>query len=155
MVNFGKWSHVHLKRIVCLLGKVYVCVCNYINFIPIFPCHCLSSVHYSISYYWEKHVNIPFVCVCVCVGLFVTPWTAAHQAPLSMEFSRVGCHFLLQGIFSTQGSKLHLLRLLHCRQVLYRLSHQRSLLIPFSSVQFSSSVMSDSLRPHVNSLTMR
>ena len=23
-----------------------------------------------------------------CVGLFVTPWTVAHQAPLSMEFSR-------------------------------------------------------------------
>ena len=33
------------------------------------------------------------VCVCVCVCLvisnsFVTPWTVAHQAPLSMEFSR-------------------------------------------------------------------
>ena len=23
-----------------------------------------------------------------CVGLFVTPWTVAHQAPLSMGFSR-------------------------------------------------------------------
>ena len=29
------------------------------------------------------------VCVCVCcVRLFVTPWTVAHQAPLSMKFSR-------------------------------------------------------------------
>ena len=32
------------------------------------------------------------VCVCVCVlshvQLFATPWTLAHQAPLSMEFSR-------------------------------------------------------------------
>ena len=34
------------------------------------------------------------VCVCVrtqslsCVQLFVTPWTVARQAPLSMEFSR-------------------------------------------------------------------
>ena len=28
----------------------------------------------------------------------------------------VGCHFLLQGIFPTQGSNLHLLR---CRQILY------------------------------------
>ena len=31
-------------------------------------------------------------CVCVqlldCVRLFVTPWTVAHKAPLSMEFSR-------------------------------------------------------------------
>ena len=32
----------------------------------------------------------------------------------------VGCHFLLQGIFSTQGSNL---RLLPCRQMLYCLSH--------------------------------
>ena len=23
-----------------------------------------------------------------CVQLFVTPWTVAHKAPLSMEFSR-------------------------------------------------------------------
>ena len=33
----------------------------------------------------------------------------------------VGCHFLLQGIFSTQGS---ILGLPHCRQTLYHLSHQ-------------------------------
>ena len=34
----------------------------------------------------------------------------------------VGCHFLLQGIFPTQGSNLGLL---HCRQMLYHLSHLR------------------------------
>ena len=32
------------------------------------------------------------MCVCVmslsCVQLFATQWTVAHQAPLSMEFSR-------------------------------------------------------------------
>ena len=37
---------------------------------------------------------------------FVTPRTAARQAPLSMGFSRqdtgVGCHVLLQGLFLTQ-----------------------------------------------------
>ena len=42
------------------------------------------------------------------VQLFVTPRTVAHQAPLSMGVSRkntgVGGHFLLQGIFPTQGS---------------------------------------------------
>ena len=32
----------------------------------------------------------------------------------------MGCHFLLQGIFPTQGSNPGLL---HCRQTLYRLSH--------------------------------
>ena len=35
----------------------------------------------------------------------------------------VGCHFLLQGIFPTQGSNPGLL---HCRQTLYPLSHQGS-----------------------------
>ena len=38
----------------------------------------------------------------------------ACKAPLSMGFSskntEVGCHFLLQGIFLTQGSNLHLLQ---------------------------------------------
>ena len=38
----------------------------------------------------------------------------------------VGCHFLLQGIFSTQGSNPRLLHLLHCRLILYALSHQGS-----------------------------
>ena len=31
----------------------------------------------------------------------------------------VGCHFLLQETFLTQGSNLHHLCLLHCRQILY------------------------------------
>ena len=51
------------------------------------------------------------------------PWTVAHQAPVSMGFSRqdtgVGCHALLMRIFLTQRSILHLLCLLHCRQILY------------------------------------
>ena len=53
------------------------------------------------------------------VQLFVTSWTVAHQAPLCPwsfpgKNTGVGCHFLLQGIFPTQGSNsclLHLLRL--------------------------------------------
>ena len=61
------------------------------------------------------------------VRLFATPWTAAHQAPLSMGFSRqnirVSSHFLLQGIFPTPGWNLCLL---NCRQILYCLSHQGS-----------------------------
>ena len=63
-----------------------------------------------------------FICsVCVLshisrVPLFATIWTVACQAPLSVGFSRqegVGCHALLQGIFLTEGSNLHLLHLLH------------------------------------------
>ena len=74
--------------------------------------------------------NVLYLCVRVelsRIQLFATPWSVAGQAPLSMEFSRqdtgVGGHFLLQGIFLTQGSNLGLL---HCRQILYKLSHQGS-----------------------------
>ena len=38
----------------------------------------------------------------------------------------MGCHFLLQGIFLTQGSNLGFL---HCRQILYHLSHQGSVAV--------------------------
>ena len=44
---------------------------------------------------------------------FATPWTEAHQAPLSMGFPRQehwsGLSFLFQGIFLTQGSNPYLL----------------------------------------------
>ena len=74
----------------------------------------------------------------------VTPWTVAHQASLSMGFSRqeywkparllcpwdspgkntvVGCHFLLQRIFLTQESNPGLP---HCRQMIYQLSYEGS-----------------------------
>ena len=59
-----------------------------------------------------------------CIRLLATPLTVAYQAPLSMEFSRqntgVGCHSPLQETFWTQGSNQGLL---HCRQILYCLSH--------------------------------
>ena len=61
------------------------------------------------------------------VRLFATPWSVTHQDPLSMEFSGkntgVGCHFLLQGIFLTQGLNPGLL---YWRQILYLLSHKGS-----------------------------
>ena len=51
------------------------------------------------------------------VQLFATLWTIAHQAPLSMGYPRQeylgGLHALLQGIFPPQGSKSHLMSLLH------------------------------------------
>ena len=52
------------------------------------------------------------------VQLYVTLWTAARQAPLSMGFSRQeywsrGCHALLQGIFPIQVSNPHFFCLLH------------------------------------------
>ena len=65
-----------------------------------------------------KMIQVMQVPVCFSrVQLFEALWTVARQAPLSMGFSSQeygsGLHALLQGIFSTQGSYLCLLRLLH------------------------------------------
>ena len=67
---------------------------------------------------WESEINVG----CVCAQppsrapLFEAPWPVAHQAPLPWDFpgrnTGVSCHFLLQGIFLTQGSNLRLLGLL-------------------------------------------
>ena len=47
----------------------------------------VSFIHIDDIFYSNK-----IVCVCsvtqLCLTLSVTPWTAAHQAPLSMAFSR-------------------------------------------------------------------
>ena len=61
----------------------------------------------------------------------VTPWTIACQAPVSMGFhrknTRAGCHFLLQGIFSTQGSNPCLL---HWQADSLPLSHRVAQTLP-------------------------
>ena len=63
-----------------------------------------------------------------CVRLFETPWTVAHQVPLSMGFSRQGywsgLPFPSPGIFLTQGSNQGL-RI--PRQMLYCLNHGEAL----------------------------
>ena len=61
------------------------------------------------------------------VQLFATTWTVAARLLCPWDFpgknTGVGCHFLLQGNFLTQGSNLSLL---HCWQILYLQSHQGS-----------------------------
>ena len=89
---------------------------NSIFFLKIF----LLAYYYRVK--WSREVKL-----LSCVWLFATPWTVAYKAPLSMNFpgksTRVGCHFLLQGIFPAQGLNPGLP---HCRQTLYCLSHQGS-----------------------------
>ena len=60
--------------------------------------------------------------------LFATPWIVASTKLLGPwdfqgKSTGVGCHFLIQGIFPTQGSNPGLS---HCRQTVYRLSHQKA-----------------------------
>ena len=65
---------------------------------------------------WEYKLVQPLwkmIRVCLVMSdFFSTPRTVTHQASLSMGLSQqqwVGCHFLLQGIFLTQGSNVQLL----------------------------------------------
>ena len=64
-----------------------------------------------------------------CARLFASPWIVACTKLLRPwdfqgKSTGAGCHFLLQGIFPTQGSNPGLP---HCRQTLYCLSHQGNL----------------------------
>ena len=70
-------------------------------------------------------------------------WSPSGQAPRPWDFpdqnTAAGCHFLLRGIFPTEGSNPDLPR---CRQTLYSLSHrgalplERSNLPSFGPVEF-------------------
>ena len=51
------------------------------------------------------------------------PGCSVHGISQARILTEVGCHFLPQWIFATQRSNP---RLLHCRCILYRLSHQGS-----------------------------
>ena len=84
---------------------------------------------------------------------FVILWTIACQAPLSMGFSRQefwgGLPCPPPGDLSTWGSTTPLLGSLHCRAGSLPLAPPgKDLHLVSFSVQFSSSVVSDSLLPH-------
>ena len=68
---------------------------------------------------WEKESEVK---VLSRVRLFATPWLL-RPWDFPGKNTGVGCHFLLQGIFPTQGSNPGIP---HCRQTLYRLSYQES-----------------------------
>ena len=60
------------------------------------------------------------------------PTRLLHSWDFPGKRTGVGCHFLLKGIFLTQVSNRDLL---HCRQILYLLSHQGSLQDNSSALQ--------------------
>ena len=101
----------------------------------------LSSGKQKVSFFyfrkWGKieRCNIFFAAESLSrVSLFVSPWTVYPTRLLCLwDFSGrntgVGCHFLLPGIFPTQGLNSRLLCLLHCRQILDPLSQRGSIYI--------------------------
>ena len=78
----------------------------------------ISQVALSVRF--RRACLVTQSCLTLC-----DPWTVAHQAPLSMEFSRQeywsGSPFLSLGDLPTQGWNPDVL---YHRQILYRLSYQ-------------------------------
>ena len=77
----------------------------------------------------KKPCGEPFLCVChfshvqLCDPMNCSPPGSSVHRDSPLKYTGVGCHAFLQGIFPTQGSNPGLL---HCRQILYHLSHQGS-----------------------------
>ena len=85
-------------------------------------CHYLHYLHHSLKVKSESEViqSCPTLCSLMDCSL---PGSTIH-GNFPGRTSGVGCHFLLQGIFPTQGSNPGFP---HYRQMLYHLSHQGSL----------------------------
>ena len=92
------------------------------------PSHCHVTGQNSGIHAWVEtlvHTWAPWVCAKLllsCPTLFDTldcspPCSAVHG--ILQASTGMCCHALFQGMFLTQGSKLCLLCLLHCRWVLY------------------------------------
>ena len=88
--------------------------------------------------YWKMLISVikmfalkevTYVCVCVCAQLCLTLCDPMDCRLLCLwdypgKNTGVSCHFLLQGIFPTQGSNLCLLCLLHWQaDFFYHLTH--------------------------------
>ena len=88
--------------------------------------HC-RQILYQLSY-WVKVLSH--------LVMFATPWTVPHTRLLRPrnfpdKNIGVGCHSHLQGIFLIQESNPGIL---HCKQIIYHLSYQRSALSSVRSV---------------------
>ena len=85
-------------------------------FLTVVEWHTLASHDWEFVY-CTLHESVS----CSVVSDSATPWTVRDYSPLGSSV-----HGILQGIFLTQGSNPRLPHLLHCRRILYHLSHQGS-----------------------------
>ena len=81
----------------------YICVCVYI--------------------YITITCEVAQLCPTICNPMDCRPSGSSAHGDSPGKNTGVGCHALLQGIFSTQGSNPGFP---HCRRILYQLNHQGS-----------------------------
>ena len=80
-------------------------------------------IPYSSLFFPPCMCLVAQLCPTLCDPLDCSPPGSSVNGDSPGKNTGVGCHALLQGIFPTQGLKLVLL---HCRWMLYCLSHQGS-----------------------------
>ena len=78
-----------------------------------------SGAHPTSVIPWVKVLVIQW-CLTLCDPVDYSPPSSSVHGASPGKNTGVGYHFLLQGVFPTQGSNLGLP---HCRQILYHLSH--------------------------------
>ena len=115
----------------CVL-YMYIYVHTYSTYVYLYICRSLWMIKlFAKGIYIYTHMYIKSSTCIPCVvlsrsimsdslqpcGLYPTRFFCPWNFP--GKNTGVSCHFFLQGIFPIQGSKLHLLHLLNCRQILF------------------------------------
>ena len=107
------FSHWVTKQHICIYTYIYCLV--YIHIYVYYMClHTYICIYILSSIHTYTYCQVVYICdLTVTCESFATSRSVAHQAPVSMGFpgknTGVGCCFLLQGIFLTQGLTPHLL----------------------------------------------
>ena len=101
----GESNHFRIEWQCVLVESIWVCFCQILPIWNYFVCVCVLLMSDSLP----PHGLLPTRLLC--------PWDFPGKN------AGVGSNFLLQGNFLTQGLNPGLL---HCRQILYNLSHQGS-----------------------------
>ena len=104
------YIHTHIYVYTYIYTHIYVYTYIYTHIYV----YTYVYIHTYVCIYVLFQILLPYkllCCLCVisCVQLFATPWTVAHQAPLSMGFSRQeywsGLPFPAPGDLSDSGIK--------------------------------------------------
>ena len=109
---------------------------RYQSLLRFFPCHLIHPkvlrVLYSLEHYIPQSLHVCMLSQFSCGQLFVTLWTVAWRALLSMGFSRQehwsGLPWPPPGDLPDLGIECMSLCLLHCRQIFNRWAREASFL---------------------------
>ena len=112
-----------------IIYSIFAEVCNHHHY-PI-PGHSITPKRNSIL------INVFMLsCSVVFDSLDCSPPGSSVHVIFQTRILEWGCHFLLHGIFQTQGSNLCLLHLLHCKQIPYHWAIREASILISNHSQF-------------------